>query len=82
MSMHIIFAIMNFCSSHVNAIPNMETHDEILSESYANEKWHIYDSRSPREHNLSKPLHNIFPNQLISCRIGERKSIRRRSVIA
>ena len=80
--MHVISAITNFCLSHVNALPNMETHDAILSESFSNEKSHIYDSQSPREHNLSKPLNKIFPNQLISCRIGERKSIRRHSLNA
>ena len=38
MRMRIFSAIMNFCSSHGNALPNIETHDAILSESYANEK--------------------------------------------
>ena len=56
MRMRIISAIMNFCSSYVNALPKIETHDAILSESYANEKWHVYDFWSPREHNLIKSL--------------------------
>ena len=56
--MRIISDIMNFCSSDANE--NMEKHDAILSESYTNEKLHIYDSPSPREHNLSKPLNNLI----------------------